>query len=274
MLARSVVFLPRFLGALPWALAPFGALALSGTRPMWTPHSSTKTSLRGASRSTRRRQALRACSSLSVAASVFACRFGRADGSPGSSSRPRPWRPAPAPTVRSAPPASPRDASLAAPTRSASALRCRWLACAPARACKLSRRSPYGAWRSDRWSPATPQKGARSLLAAFPGPLPSAPSASSPSSSRSWLQRLIYSVVLQTAVVYYFGVIWAPLPAYERVGARREGNRRDRSGRRSPSCCKRHRRASEAQERPPAEAPGGRTGSGEPLQRLYTPIAE
>ena len=39
MLARSVVFLPRLRGALPNARSPLGALALSGTRPTFVPHS-------------------------------------------------------------------------------------------------------------------------------------------------------------------------------------------------------------------------------------------
>jgi hypothetical protein len=40
-----VWFLPRFLGTLPWARSPLGALALRRVMDVWKPDSSTNTSL-------------------------------------------------------------------------------------------------------------------------------------------------------------------------------------------------------------------------------------
>ena len=124
MLARSVVFLPRFLGAFPKALSPLGARARSGASPTFVPHSSTKTSLRGSSRATRLLQALLAPSSRSEAPTVFACRSTRAGGSRGSWSRPKPAPPAHAPTARGALRASPRRSPRAGATGLAAPRRC------------------------------------------------------------------------------------------------------------------------------------------------------
>ena len=139
MLAKRVVFLPRFLGgAFPNARSPLGALARSGASPTFVAHSSTKTSLLESSRVTRsRRQRARAFSSRSEAPTVFACRSTQVvGGSPGSSWPPRPARRPHAPTARGALRGSPRwDALRAAPTaRGAPGLLSRCSCYAPARA--------------------------------------------------------------------------------------------------------------------------------------------
>jgi hypothetical protein len=67
----SVTFFSQFLGALPKALSPLGALALSGARRTLVEHSSTKTNLWGSTPLRRSRQALLASSSRSEAPSVF-----------------------------------------------------------------------------------------------------------------------------------------------------------------------------------------------------------
>ena len=65
--AMRVRFLPQFLGALPRALSPLGALAYSVVSEMFVSHSSTKRSLFGSSPLTFSRQALLAASSRSEA---------------------------------------------------------------------------------------------------------------------------------------------------------------------------------------------------------------
>src|SRR5215216_2994345 len=67
----SVTFSSQFLGTLPNALSPLGALALSGTMRTLVEHSSTKTSLLGSTLLRRLRQALLSSSFRSVAPSVF-----------------------------------------------------------------------------------------------------------------------------------------------------------------------------------------------------------
>src|SRR5215211_3125378 len=99
--AMRVRFLPQFLGALPRALSPLGALPYSVVSEMFVSHSSTKTSLFGSSSLTLLCQALLAASSRSEAATLFFYKSNRACGSPGSSWR---WRLSPhglAPTARS-----------------------------------------------------------------------------------------------------------------------------------------------------------------------------
>src|SRR4051794_31457142 len=71
LLAKRVVFLPRFLGAFPKARSPLGARARSGASPTFVPHSSTKRSLLGPRSFTRSRQRDRASWSRSEAATVF-----------------------------------------------------------------------------------------------------------------------------------------------------------------------------------------------------------
>src|SRR5687767_6883820 len=71
MLAKSVVFFPRFLGTLPQARSPLGALALSLAMEVWVPHSSTNTRRRGSRRPTRLRQRARSSSSRSEATGDF-----------------------------------------------------------------------------------------------------------------------------------------------------------------------------------------------------------
>ena len=65
------MFSPQFLGAFPYALSPFGALAYLGVSTMFVEDSSTKTSRLGSTPLRRSLKALRAPSSRSVAPSVF-----------------------------------------------------------------------------------------------------------------------------------------------------------------------------------------------------------
>lgn len=67
----SVTFFPQFLGAFPYALSPFGALAYRGVRAMLVEDSSTKIRRLGSTPLRRSLKAPRASSSRSVAPSVF-----------------------------------------------------------------------------------------------------------------------------------------------------------------------------------------------------------
>ena len=65
------MFPPQFLGAFPYALSPFGALAYLGVSAMFVEDSSTKTRRLGSTPLKRSLKTLRASSSRSVAPSVF-----------------------------------------------------------------------------------------------------------------------------------------------------------------------------------------------------------
>src|ERR687897_866707 len=69
----SVTFLPQFLGAFPKALSPLGALPYLGVRATLVEDSSTNTRREASTLFRRSRKALLACSSRSVAPSVFFC---------------------------------------------------------------------------------------------------------------------------------------------------------------------------------------------------------
>src|SRR5215213_11647319 len=71
MLAKSVVFLPRFRGTRPWALWPLGALALRRVMEVCVPHSSTNTRRPGSRRLTPSCQRALSASSRSEAGRDF-----------------------------------------------------------------------------------------------------------------------------------------------------------------------------------------------------------
>ncbi len=86
-----MTFLPQFLGALPCALCPLGALAYLGVSAMFVEDSSTNTRRFGSTSLRRFLKVLLFSSSRSVAASVFFCSSTRACGLwPDSSRRPKP----------------------------------------------------------------------------------------------------------------------------------------------------------------------------------------
>ena len=70
-LAISVVFLPRFLGTLPYALSPLGALALKRVMEAWNPLSSMNTSRLASKREASHRQSPLISSSRSEATGDF-----------------------------------------------------------------------------------------------------------------------------------------------------------------------------------------------------------
>ncbi len=71
--AINVVFLSVFRGTAPYARAPRGARASIGVRVMFLPHSSTSTKSVAGRTATWWWKSVRACSSRSVAPSVFFC---------------------------------------------------------------------------------------------------------------------------------------------------------------------------------------------------------